>query len=246
MTMKGKLVNEKTLELNITHEGLDIAGFGAFGFTQHQESKIGGDVLFAFPTPFILQYKAAKSGLDGTRARFRINNNKRKNQHQALDAIAKSGICGAFYMFPLIISNNFLTTNFNNLLNFTCMIDASLLTGNLNWVNQAHSVIVDQNCQFIVKSEGKVEGEGFPAKSFFKGLIERYRTEIREEHPSDYIRDLIGRLNEVVKEAQVYGESEHTLLILGSDVRRKQMGYIQLPIRIQGLKERRNKPFEFR
>ena len=241
--MKGKLVNEKTLELNITHEGLDIAGFGVFGFTQPQESKIGGDVLFAFPTPFILQYKAAKSGVDGTNARFRINNNKLNNQHQALDAIARSRICGAYYMFPLIISDNFLTTNFNNLLNFTCMVDASLLTGNLNWVNQAHSVIIDQNCQFVAKSEGEVEGEGFPAKSFFKELMEQYGKEIREEQPSEYVKNLIGRLNEVVKEAQVYGESEHTLLILGSDVSRKEMGYIQLPIRLKGLKGRKKEPF---
>ena len=118
------------------------------------------------------------------------------------------------------------------------MVDASQLTGNLNWVNQAHSVIVNQNFQFVVKSKGKVEGEGFPAKTFFKGLIDKYGKEISEEHPSDYIRELIGRLNRVVQEAQVYGESEHTLLILGSDVRRKQIGYIQLPIRIQGLEEK--------
>ena len=73
--------------------------------------------------------------------------------------------------------------------------------------------------------------------------MEQYGKEIREEQPSEYVKNLIGRLNEVVKEAQVYGESEHTLLILGSDVSRKEMGYIQLPIRLKGLKGRKKEPF---
>ena len=101
--MKGRLVNEKTLELNITHEGMSNAGIGVFGFTQQQESRIGADVLFPYGRPFILQFKAAKSGEDGRWARFRVNNNKRKNQHQALDAIARSGLCDAYYAFPLIV-----------------------------------------------------------------------------------------------------------------------------------------------
>jgi len=46
--MAGRLVNEKNLELNITHEGMSIAGVGAFGFTQRQESRIGADVFFPF------------------------------------------------------------------------------------------------------------------------------------------------------------------------------------------------------
>lgn len=236
---KGKLVNEKTLELNITHEGLNLAGFGAFGFTQQQESRIGGDVLFVFPTPFILQYKAPKSGWDGKRARFRINNNEQKNQHQALDAIAKSGICEAYYMFPLIITDNFLTSNFNNLLNFTYYVDSSLLTGNLNWINKAHSVFVDDNYNFLVRSEGEVRGEISPAKSLFANLTEKYGSEIREVNPSKYVTDLIDKLNKVVKEAAVYGDSEHTMLILASDSKRTKLGYMQLPIRIKGLKGKR-------
>ena len=96
MKMKGRLVNEKTLELNITHEGMSNAGIGVFGFTQQQESRIGADVLFPYGNPFILQFKAAKAGVDGRWARFRVNNNKRKNQHLALDAISRSGFCDAY------------------------------------------------------------------------------------------------------------------------------------------------------
>jgi hypothetical protein len=165
--MSWRLVNEKTLELNITHEGMSLAGVGTFGFTQQLESKIGADVLFPYPKPFILQFKAAKVGVDGLWAKFYVNNNKLKNQHRVLDAIARTGICDALYAFPLILSDPFLTSNFGNLLNFTCMIDSKRLTGNLNWVGQSHIVEVYNNCRFKVRSSGEVFGEGFSAKQFF-------------------------------------------------------------------------------
>lgn len=233
-----RLVNEKTLELNITHEGMALTGVGVLGFTQKQESKIGADVLFPLGTPLILQYKAAKSGVDGLRARFRVNNNKKKNQHRVLDVIAKNGLCDAYYMFPLLVSDTFLTTNFGNLLNFTCMVDASRLTGNLNWINQAHSVIVGQKCGFTVNSQKKVQGEGFSARHFFYGISDREKEKIREDIKlSDFINDLIERLDDVVQKSEIYGQSEHTLVVVGTDIHRSKLGYLQLPVRIKGLQE---------
>ena len=240
--MPGRLVNEKTLELNITHEGMSSAGIGVFGFTQQQESRIGADVLFPYSRPFILQFKAAKSGLDGIWARFRVNNNKKKNQHQALDAIARSGLCDAYYAFPLIMSDAFLTSNFGDLLNFTCMVDASRLTGNLNWINQTHAVIVRQNCDFTVSSSEVVEGEGISAKQFFDGTHEERESRINEDTKlSDFVRNLIERLDQTVKKARVYGQSEHTLIVIGIDIRKQQLGYLQLPVRIKGLQEESEK-----
>ena len=235
--MQSRLVNEKTLELNITHEGMSNSGIGVFGFTQQEESRIGADVLFPYAKPFILQYKAAKSGVDGRWARFRVNNNKRKNQHQALNALARSGLCDAYYAFPLVLSDSFLTSNFGNLINLTCMIEASRLTGHLNWINKAHSVTVRRDCSFTVKSE-EVKVKGFPAMQFF----DRIRKE-RDEKPnektnlSEFVKDLIKRLDKTVQESRVYGRSEHTVIMIVINIVTMQLGYLQLPVRIRGLQK---------
>ncbi len=242
-----RLVNEKTLELNITHEGMVKAGVGVLGFTQKQESRVGADVLFPLGAPFIIQYKAAKSGVDRLRARFHVNNNKKKNQHRVLDVIARSGLCDAYYAFPLIVSDTFLTTNFGNLLNFTCMVDASRLTGNLNWINQAHSVIVRQNCGFTVRSQKKVQGEGFSAGQFFDGISGREKGKISDDIKlSDFLKDLIERLDDVVQKSEIHGQTEHTLVVVGTDIHRSKLDYLQLPVRIKGLQEDSPKPFKFR
>jgi hypothetical protein len=236
--MPGRLVNEKTLELNITHEGMSSLGIGVFGFTQRQESRIGADVLFPYAKPFILQFKAARTGVDGSWAKFQVNNNKRKNQHQVLDAIARSGLCDAYYAFPLIVSDAFLTSNFGNLLSFTCMVEASRLTGNLNWISQAHIVIVQKNCGFRVRSSEEVKGEGFSAKQFFDKITKKREGKLDEKtNLSDFVRDLIERLDRVVQESKIYGQSEHTLIVIGMNIRRKQLGYLQLPVRIRGLRK---------
>jgi len=236
--MPGRLVNEKTLELNITHEGMSNAGIGVFGFTQRQESRIGADVLFPFGKPLILQFKAAKSGLDGSWARFRVNNNKKKNQHRVLDVIARSGLCDAHYAFPLIRSDAFLTSNFGNLMNLTCMIEASRLTGNLNWTNQSHSIVVQRNCSFTVKSSKEVKGEGISAKKFFDRIRKEERRKPDEGTKlSDSVRKLIKRLDQTVQESEIYGQSEHTLVIVGIASSTQRLGYLQLPVRIKGLQE---------
>ena len=236
--MPGRLVNEKTLELNITHEGMSNAGIGVFGFTQQQESRIGADVLFPYSQPLILQFKAARSGIDGSWARFRVNNNKNKNQHRVLDVIARSGLCDARYAFPLIMSDAFLTSNFGNLMNFTCMIDASRLTGSLNWINQSHSIVVQQNCSFTVKSSKEVKGEGISAKQFFDRIRkEEERKPDEDTKLSDFVRKLIKRLDQTVQESEIYGQSEHTLVVIGIDPSTQKLGYLQLPVRIKGLQE---------
>jgi len=240
--MPGRLVNEKTLELNITHEGMANLGIGGvFGFTQKQESRIGADVLFPYGKPFIIQFKAAREGADNSWAKFRVNNNKRKNQHRVLDVIARSGLCDAHYAFPLIVSDAFLASNFGSLLNFTCMIDASRLTRNLNWINQAHSVIVQQNCSFTVRSSKEVKGKGVSANQFFKQIKERERKPDEETKLSDFVRDLVKRLDQTVQESEIHGQSEHTIVVIGTDSSTQRLGYLQLPIRIKGLQEKPKK-----
>jgi hypothetical protein len=240
------LVNEKTLELNITHEGLTNVGIGVIGFTQQQESRIGADVFYPCARPFIIQFKAAKEGIDNSSATFYVNNNKRKNQHRALDAIARSGVCEAYYAFPLIVSDVFLTANFGSLLDFTVMVNAQRLTGTLNWFNEIHKVEVQSNGRFDVSSEGRVTDEGFSAKQFFeKKAKEREKQFNEEKRMSEYINDIIEQMEHVVKEAQIVGKSEHTITFIGTDIDRKHLGYLQLPVLIRGLEKKSREKVKF-
>jgi len=76
-----RLVNEKTLELNITYELMDNLGVGVLGFTQEEESRYDADVYVPLRTPWVIQYKASRRGSDGRQAIFTVNNNKMKNLH---------------------------------------------------------------------------------------------------------------------------------------------------------------------
>ena len=199
----GRLANEKTLELNISHELLSGSGIGAIGFTQDQESIAGGDVLFPCSIPMILQFKAPKNGRDSLWGKFEVNNNKHKNQHMVLHELAQSGLCRALYIFPLIITDQFLTRNFGHLLDFTCGIDANMITQRHNWNNQSHNVIIEQNYNYQVWSEKSV-GKGFPARqliSFLKDSIFniRYEVPISEYIPS-LLRSLIQQLRKLKSE----------------------------------------------
>jgi len=237
--MSGGLVNEKTLELNITHEGMSALQIGAFGFTQQQELLAGADVFFPCARPLIIQFKAAKSGVDNSKATFYLNNNIHKNQHLTLSRIGASGLCDAVYAFPLIVTHAFLTSNFGSLLNYTQMVHADQLTGNLNWHDQAHSVKVLQNGGFNVRSSGTVKGYCFPAKQFFEKLAKEAREKPadKDEIFPEYVKRLTTRLDDTVKEAGIIGNSEHTLMILGKNRSGTRLGYIQLYLRIEGLRK---------
>lgn len=245
--LQHRLVNEKTLELNITHEGMVSAKIGVVGFTQQQESVTGADVLYPCTKPFVIQFKAAKGGVDNSSATFYVNNNKRLNQHRALDAIASSGVCEAYYAFPLIVSDLFLTTNFGSLLGFTVIVEAQKLTGALNWISETHNVEVQANGQFTVSSEEKVAGRGFFAKEFFQNKSkERKNNQGNGRRIAEYLPSLIESMEHAVKEAGIVGQSEHTITVVGTDIDGEHLGYLQLPVRIRGLKKEPEEKVMFR
>lgn len=241
--MARRLVNEKTLELNITHELMFRLGVGVFGFTQQEEARIGADVFFPCIRPFIIQYKAPKGGEDYRQyrwARFFINNNKRKNQHLALHAIASSGF-DAYYAFPLVLSNPYLVSHFGDLLSDTIFVFASNLTGTLNWRNQIHRVDVWNNGQFVVYSPSSVEGKGISAKQFLDKIHDEIVREPYEETIlTEFVVEIIQELENIVKKAEIVGRSEHTLIIVGIDAKTGNIGYFQLPIQIRGLPDRKH------
>ena len=172
--MVRRLVNEKTLELNITYELMDILGFQIFGLTQQEEAEFGGDTTF-YPlsgNPLLIQYKRTRKGIDGINGTFTINNNKRKNQHLILDMISRSGMVDTYYFFPLVLSNNFLTSNFGRLLDHTMIIEASDVTGNLNWRNTSHKIEVHNNGTFTVFSN-EYKGESGMNKTNFLDIMKK-------------------------------------------------------------------------
>jgi hypothetical protein len=230
----GKLADEKTLELNITHELLSGAGIGAFGFTQDEENKLsGGDVLFPCSIPLILQFKAPFQGVDNIWGDFHLNSNKNRNQHMMLHAWSQSGLCKAVYVFPLIITDIFLTSNFGNLLDFSEAIDADWITDSHNW-DKPHRITVRKNFSFQVHSE-ESNGEGYPARKLIDYLNKNKLTVQSDRPISKYLPMLIEKMERTAKQFKIFGGSEHTLYIMATTKRREEVGYLALPIVIKGL-----------
>ena len=174
--------------------------------------------------------------IDGVKGRFHINNNTDKTQHLMLHFWDISGLLRAFYVFPLIITDNFLTSNFGNLLSNTQAVDASLITTSNNlrindW-NRAHRLIIEHNCNFDVYSE-KFEGKGFPAKELVD-YIKKSKFSIESDQPiSKYIPVLLKKMKSVVLQAGIRGSSEHTIYIMATNIRRSKVGILALPVLIK-------------
>jgi hypothetical protein len=231
------LVNEKTLELNISHELMNILGVQFYGTTQHVEKMTGVDVLYCLPfrNPVVIQYKCAKKGIDGQHCFFKINNNKAKNQHILLDILSKSGQFDAFYYFPMVRTDRFLISNFGNLLSHTFRIDPKNLTGSLSWNNQTHDVEVWNN-SCIVHSED-YSGKGYEK---FEDIY-KLKNKLQEEKPietnlGNYIYKMKDLMNKIASEYNIYRESEHTFIFFFKNIKNDSIGYIQIPLRIVGKK----------
>jgi hypothetical protein len=124
------------------------------------------------------------------------------------------------------------------------MVDARRITGTLNWVNKVHLVEVQRSGQFTVTSNEVVTGIGFLAKDFFKKKAKEIGNLNKEKVAmSDYIRNLIESMEYSVKKAGIVGQSEHTITLIGTDIDKKHLEYLQLPVRIRGLgKDSEEKP----
>jgi len=133
------VLNEKTLELNITGEMLrlsqrfDKRAF-AFGITLRQEGHYGYDsrVLGRFPywwKASVLQYKRAKKSyltrLNQTVYVFEINDNTNKDQHKLLCKIAGNRQNVALYVLPCYVTLFDLRNSMPNPLSSTYFADAT-------------------------------------------------------------------------------------------------------------------------
>lgn len=238
--MARRLVNEKTLELNITHELMNLIGIQIYGLTQQEESMHGGDVIF-YPiqgNPIMIQYKATRKGVDGVEGTFKLNNNKRKNQHETLDMISRSQMIDTYYFLPLVITDPFLINNFGHLLSVTEIFEASQFTGQLNWKNTEHKVEIDNNGNFTVHSADysgtSKEKEGLLSK--IKMKIHDSKTVEKEFHV--YVQDIVEKIEKQMKKELIVGQCEHTFVFFGKNDETNEVNYFQMPIRLQGLSKR--------
>jgi len=132
--------NEKTLELNITHEILQICRrydplACSLGTTLIQESRWGYDsrILSRFPLSWItspLQYKRAKRRIQTGRNTFQyvfdINNNTYHDQHLILyHNLAGRSKRVAYYALPALFTNREFANALPHLLNSTFFIDVA-------------------------------------------------------------------------------------------------------------------------
>ena len=148
------MLNEKTLELNITHELLDISrrydrGAFAFGTTLIRESYVGYDsrILGRIPHSWVAspkQFKRAKRRRHIGRNQFvyifDINNNTYNDQHLILYYHLAGGRRNvAFYALPAIYTQSEFNNALPHLLNHTFHVDVADILP--HWVDsQKHQI----------------------------------------------------------------------------------------------------------
>ena len=168
-----KLLNEKSLELNISHELLNLfTSSYSVGVTLQDETNIGVDSWLKTPyLAFFFQYKAPYRGVDGKTAFFRINSNRpHYDQHVTLKHFANFFPNAVFYVFPLAITDNYFRQVAGNLTSVTIfpVLDTlpTVLPGN------PHRMEVFADGSYVFHSEKKEE-KGMTGKEFVEKMKER-------------------------------------------------------------------------
>ena len=126
-------------------------------------------------------------------------------------------------------------------MSYTIIIDASSITGSLNWINQTHKVEVSNSGNFTVRSSNAVEGRGTTARDFVETMKKRLKDEKQHESDiQDFADQVLNRIEEAVKEKKIRGRSEHTFVFLIKNIENETIRYLQLPIQVRGLEEHEN------
>lgn len=168
-----KLLNEKSLELNISHELLNLfTSSYSVGVTLQDESKIGVDSWLKAPyLALFFQYKASYRGVDGQTAFFNINSNHPYyDQHVTLKHFSNFFPDSVFYVFPLAVTDNYFRQVAGNLTPVTIFQDLDTMPTVLP--GSPHRMEVFANGSYVLHSERK-ESKGTMGEDFVKKMIER-------------------------------------------------------------------------
>jgi hypothetical protein len=236
MKIMNPYVNEKTLELNITHELMSRYNATAVGFTQNEEYTSGADVELFRPLQqvLVLQFKAPKSGRDNKYCTFLLNSNTNNNQHLSLHMLAQSNLVDVQYCFPIIRTNKFLSNNHGSLLLYCPRIDPRLITQNKNW-NIPHSIKIDIDGTFIVRSNDHFSGEFNKDQTDIKKMREKLNMmkPLEEEKMGDFINDTLRKLSSYLLKNNIQGWTEHNFIFFSKNDEGK-IKYLQLTTRLKG------------
>jgi hypothetical protein len=182
-----KLLNEKTLELNLTHEILEICrqfdqqAF-AFGTTLRQESHWGYDsrILGNIPQFWrgsVFQFKKA---LRSRRTQtgesvfvFQINNNTFRDQHRILHRFTGGKRDVSFYVLPTLTTLKELNIFLPDLLNRTFFVDVASISPAAvrNEIHEIH--LYPQTSMGILFSDETKEIEVLSSDRFKMLLLEK-------------------------------------------------------------------------
>jgi DNA-binding transcriptional MerR regulator len=228
------MISEKSLELNVSEniinrirnlKGIYSRAF-LYGFTSKQESVHGPDLSIKIPLPlkskflFALQYKAPRKKLNNKYI-FKINNNRKYNQHiRLLITSLFFNDNSVYYAFPLFINTDELSQHSPNFLSrtyFVKIIDFPPCT----FDRRKHTVEIDlQSGKAYVSSPVRHEIKIYDANEFFKELENRWNKledaskimekKLTEENIIDKLKEKgfqqedIKRILEVVDEMKIH------------------------------------------
>jgi hypothetical protein len=162
-------LNEKTLELNISAEFLEIcrrynSKAFMFGTTLQQEGSPGfgydSRVLGQLPQFWrvaVFQFKRAVQRISNTRLgdeyKFFINNNGKRDQHLILYSMCGARRRVAFYALPLLITLNDVRNAAPNLLQYTLFADAADIPPHLIDMTPHTLLVYPRSLKGIILSE---------------------------------------------------------------------------------------------
>ena len=198
-----RIANERTLELNITHQLLSIYRDSfAVGATQKYESRTGVDS--GIQTPYraiVFQYKASnpRRGADGIEAQFLINNNQKRDQHVKLHGLGKIFTNTVFYGFPLVVSDPYFQVNASSLIPITVFVGLERLPRFS--MGDPHRIKVFSNGAYVVSSELH-EGRGILGKEFINAL-RTGEVGIPVSHEKESIVSFIQELDHVCRKVEL-------------------------------------------
>jgi hypothetical protein len=176
--------NEKTLELNITHEILEMCRqydplACSIGTTLIQESHLGYDsrVLSRFSLSWVtspLQYKRAKRrvqiGKNVFQYVFDINNNTYHDQHLILfHNLAGGRKRVAYYALPALFTDREFANSLPHLLNNTFFIDVASIPSHMVDF-QTHQILLDSQRRIAWLSSEEKEVKAI-SREEFQGLV---------------------------------------------------------------------------
>jgi hypothetical protein len=170
-----RLANEKSLELNLTHQMLlSHRTSYAVGVTQQAERFSGVDSGLRFPYRAVLfQYKASipEKGRDGSEAWFKINNNQpHYDQHFNLYRLAtglRGGSQCVFYAFPIVIEDGYFQIRAGDLIPLTVFVKVTSIQRFP--IGRSHKVHVFASGDFVASSE-ESRGKGMVGKEFLEKI----------------------------------------------------------------------------